>query len=477
MMKRIGLLGAILVLALLAAPALAGNTVTATGEILSMPAPVAAFSGSPLSGSVPLTVSFNAGASTGSITSYAWDFDNNGVTDLTTASPTASYTYAAAGTYSVKLTVTGPGGTDDELKPNYITVNMVAPIAAFTGTPTSGYAPLTVQFTDQSANGPTSWKWEYEKYGTSTWIQFSTAQNPSYTFTATGYYCIRLTATNAAGSNTLTKTSYITVSTPPKPVAAFTATPTSGIVPLTVQFTDQSTNTPTSWKWEYRKGSGSWTQFSTAQNPSSSFTAVGTYSIRLTATNAGGSNTLTKTSYITVSAPPAPVAAFVGTPTSGLTPLTVQFSDQSTNSPTSWKWEYQKSGSSSWTQFSTAQNPSYTFTGLGQYSIRLTATNAGGSNTLTKTSYITVGRCGVITPYFTGSPTSGSKPLTVQFTDGSSGPVDMWEWDFQNDGTYDSTVRNPSFKYTAKGTYSVKLRITNACATGTMIRYSYIKVT
>jgi PKD repeat protein len=53
----------------------------------------------------------------------------------------------------------------------------------------------------------------------------------------------------------------------------------------------------------------------------------------------------------------------------------------------------------------------------------------------------------------------------------------MWEWDFQNDGTYDSTVRNPSFKYTAKGTYSVKLRITNACATGTMIRYSYIKVT
>ncbi|HVN66124.1 MAG TPA: PKD domain-containing protein, partial [Methanomicrobiales archaeon] len=84
---------------------------------------------------------------------------------------------------------------------------------------------------------------------------------------------------------------------------------------------------------------------------------------------------------------------------------------------------------------------------------------------------------GIIIPYFTGSPTSGAKPLTVQFKDGSSGPVDMWEWDFQNDGTYDSTVRNPSFKYTAKGTYSVKLRVTNACATGTMIRYSYIKVT
>ncbi|HTY53102.1 MAG TPA: PKD domain-containing protein [Methanomicrobiales archaeon] len=476
-MKRIALLGAILVLALLAAPALAGNSVTATGEILSMPAPVAAFSGSPLSGSVPLTVSFNAGASTGSITSYAWDFDNNGVTDLTTASPTASYTYAAAGTYSVKLTVTGPGGTDDELKTNYIAVTVAAPVAAFTGTPTSGYVPLTVQFTDQSTNTPTSWKWEYQKSGTSTWTQFATVQSPAYSFTATGTYSIRLTVTNAAGSNTLTKTNYITVSTPPAPVAAFIGAPTSGLTPLTVQFTDQSTNTPTSWKWEYKLGSGSWTQFSTAQSPSYSFTATGTYSIRLTATNAGGSNTLTKSNYITVSAPPKPVAAFTATPTNGMPPLAVQFTDQSTNTPTSWKWEYQKVGTSSWTQFSTAQNPAYTFAAAGQYSIRLTVTNAGGSSTLTKTGYITVGRCGFITPYFTGSPTSGSKPLTVQFTDGSSGPVDMWEWDFQNDGTYDSTVRNPSFKYTAKGTYSVKLRITNACATGTMIRYSYIKVT
>ena len=244
-----------------------------------------------------------------------------------------------------------------------------------------------------------------------------------------------------------------------------------------MQFTDQSTNGPTSWKWEYKLGSGSWTQFSTAQSPSYSFTATGTYSIRLTATNAGGSNTLTKSNYITVSAPPKPVAAFTATPTSGMPPLAVQFTDQSTNGPTSWKWEYQKVGTSTWTQFATTQSPAYTFAAAGQYSIRLTVTNAGGSSTLTKTGYITVGRCGFITPYFTGSPTSGSKPLTVQFTDGSSGPVDMWEWDFQNDGTYDSTVRNPSFKYTAKGTYSVKLRVTNACATGTMIRYSYIKVT
>ena len=472
------LLTLLVMTALLVSPALAGNTVTAYGEILSVPAPVAQFSGTPLSGSVPLTVAFDASSSTGTITSYAWDFDNNGVTDYTGTIPTASYTYAAAGTYTVKLTVTGPGGSDNEVKTNYITVTApVKPVAAFIGTPTSGYAPLTVQFTDQSTNTPTSWKWEYKK-GSGSWTQFSTAQNPAYTFTATGTYSIRLTATNAAGSNTLTKSSYITVSTPPKPVAAFTASPTSGLPPLLVQFTDKSTNTPTSWKWEYQKsGTSTWTQFSTAQNPSYTFTATGTYSIRLTATNAGGSNTLTKSNYITVTSPPAPVAAFTATPTSGLVPLAVQFTDQSTNTPTSWKWEYQKSGTSTWTQFSTAQNPSYTFTTLGKYSIRLTATNAGGSNTLTKSNFIQVGQCGVVVASFTGSPTSGPKPLNVQFTDNSYGPIDTWEWDFQNNGVFDSVQRNPLFTYTSKGTYSVKLRVTNTCATSTMIRYSYIKAT
>src|SRR5690606_39735886 len=106
----------------------------------------------------------------------------------------------------------------------------------------------------------------------------------------------------------------MTVSAPVKPLAAFTGTPTSGYAPLSVQFTDQSSNNPTSWKWEYRKGSGSWTRFSTEQNPAFTLTATGTYSIRLTATNAGGSNTVAKTNYITATGTPAPPAAFRSTP-------------------------------------------------------------------------------------------------------------------------------------------------------------------
>lgn len=86
------------------------------------------------------------------------------------------------------------------------------------------------------------------------------------------------------------------------PVAAFSATPLSGTAPLSVAFTDASTNTPTSWLWERSSDAGSsWATFSTSQNPTAAFTA-GTWAVRLTATNAGGSDEETKLAYITVSA-------------------------------------------------------------------------------------------------------------------------------------------------------------------------------
>ena len=89
-----------------------------TGNPVSV-APVAGFSASPNSGNAPLTVQFTD-ASTGTISSYAWDFNNDGVVDSNDKSP--SYTYNEAGTYTVNLTVTGPGGRDSEVKIGYISV-------------------------------------------------------------------------------------------------------------------------------------------------------------------------------------------------------------------------------------------------------------------------------------------------------------------------------------------------------------------
>ncbi len=88
------------------------------------------------------------------------------------------------------------------------------PVADFTGTPTSGTAPLSVAFTDTSTGTPTSWLWE--KNDGSGWVNFSgtpTVQNPTESFAA-GTWSVRLTATNADGSDTKTRTNYITVAAP-----------------------------------------------------------------------------------------------------------------------------------------------------------------------------------------------------------------------------------------------------------------------
>jgi PKD repeat protein len=77
---------------------------------------------------------------------------------------------------------------------------------------------------------------------------------------------------------------------------------------------------------------------------------------------------------------------------------------------------------------------------------------------------------------FTGAPTSGTAPLAVQFTDASTGAPDTWAWDFQNDGTTDSTQQNPLFTYTTPGTYSVKLTVSNPAGSSSLTRTGYISV-
>jgi hypothetical protein len=82
------------------------------------------------------------------------------------------------------------------------------PTANFSGSPTSGFVPLTVQFADESTGSPTSWDWTFGDGGT------STAQNPGHTYDAVGTYTVTLTVANADGSDTLTRTDYITVTDP-----------------------------------------------------------------------------------------------------------------------------------------------------------------------------------------------------------------------------------------------------------------------
>lgn len=326
--------------------------------------PVAGFSGSPLSGCVPLTVDFTD-ESTGEIDTWEWNFGDGSAHSFV---QNPSHQYTSTGDFTVSLTVTNAYGSDTETKTNYITV-IGPPTADFSGSPTSGEVPLTVNFTNLST-GAASYSWDFGDTGS------STQANPSHTYTETGNYTVTLTATNSCGSDVETKTNYITVTCTP-PIADFSGSPTSGEVPLTVNFTDQSTGA-TSWSWDFGdEGTSS------QQNPSHQFAEAGTYTVTLTATNSCGSDVEAKIDYITVTCTP-PVAEFTGSPTSGNAPLTVDFTDLSTGAAF-WSWDF---GDGIGT--SAAQNPTYEYTAEGTYTVTLTVTNTCGSDVETKTDYIEV---------------------------------------------------------------------------------------
>jgi PKD repeat protein len=238
-------------------------------------------------------------------------------------------------------------------------------------------------------------------------------------------------------------------------------------------------NVPTSWGWEFNNVNGGnvWTQFSTLQNPPYTF-GVGNFSIRLTAANVGGSNLSTQVTFINVSAAVIPpVASFASNVTSGTAPLLVQFNDTSMNVPTSWGWEFNNvNGGNVWTQFSTLQNPQYTF-GVGNFSIRLTAANTAGNNLSVQRTYINVslGIPASITN-FKGKPTTGGKsPLKVQFTDLSTNNPSNWDWYWYANETKSSDLQNPVAVFTT-GTYSIRLYTSNSGGGSWMNKSSYISV-
>lgn len=340
--------------------------------------PNAVFSGTPTGGSAPLTVDFTDASTTGSapITAWSWTF-GDGATS-TTQNP--SHTYTANGTYTVALAVTTSVGTDTETKPGYIVVSTapVPPRADFSGTPTEGSVPLTVQFTDRSEPGSaaiTSRTWNFGDGGS------STATNPSHLYGLPGTYTVTLTVTTSVESDSETKTGYVTVRPPPvAPTAQFSGTPRTGAAPLDVQFTDLSipgTAPIATWSWTFGDGGTS-----SERNPGHTYAAAGSYTVALTVTTVDGQNTNTQAAYITPCATPA--ASFTANVTTGLAPLTVGFHDNSTGAPTTFSWSFGDGGTS------TAKDPSHIYSAPGIYTVSHTAGNACGNDTITKTGFITV---------------------------------------------------------------------------------------
>ena len=235
------------------------------------------------------------------------------------------------------------------------------------------------QFTDTSTGNPTSWVWTLGGGGE------SLDQNP-YVSIPIGTQTVTLTVGN--GTQYFSTVSKTVVSTPPSvPTASFTATSTSGTLSQTFQFTDtsSSTNCPISrWLWSFGDGDTSVNQnpIYTFTKTCSIYTGNRTFPVTLTVYTSDGTQATTINNIVT--GPPVPVSSFTATPTSGPAPLSVQFNDASSNSPTIWYWQFGDGTTS------TQQNPVHNYTISGVYTVTMGASISQTCNPPVATNTITV---------------------------------------------------------------------------------------
>jgi len=174
---------------------------------------------------------------------------------------------------------------------------------------------------------------------------------------------------------------------------------------------------------------------------------------------------------------PAPglYAGFGQDVSTGATPLTVNFNDASvTNDPAgvqTWLWDFDGDG----VPDSNQQNPSFVYTAGGVYDVTLTVTDTiNGSSTFTKTQAVVAGS---VTADF--GATDLLNGVLFSFTDRSTGVPNQWAWDFDSDGTIDSTAQNPTYQYATTGPHTVTMTATNTTSgfMDTVTRVGYISDT
>lgn len=247
-------------------------------------------------------------------------------------------------------------------------------IANYSASPDSGYAPLTVNFTDASNPGVDqsiiSRVWNFEDNQ-----ELINQTNPSHTFNTPGTYDVSLTIKNSCGNET-EKIIRIQVKQCPDVTANFSANPNSGDAPLTVNFTDNSMpgleQRITSRVWNFGDNHDILNQIS----PSHTFNNPGNFDISLKVKNACG-NQAEKTITINVSKfCPEPIANFIYSPDNGHPPLSVQFTDQST--PGSGETIVERIWDFGDGKTSTDKNPLHIYENEGTFKVKLTIKNSCG---------------------------------------------------------------------------------------------------
>ena len=409
----------------------------------------AQFSASPTSGIRPLEVEFT-NLSTGDYDNCKWDLGDG---DTRNSCSDFSHNYLLAGVYTVSLIISGTGGSDAEIKVEYVRV--YEPVSVdFTGVPTKGIAPLEVRFINLSSGDYESCAWDF---GDDTSMD-NECNDPIHIYTTGGVYTVSLSVSGLGGSKTETKAAYVTVYEPVS--AGFVATPTSGIAPLSVDFSNLSTGDYDTCAWAFGDGGFN----NDCDDPSHDYQKAGVYTVTLTVSGLGGEDTLGLSNHITVYQPVS--AGFILTPTSGIAPLMVVFTNTSTGDFTNSLWHFGDGVTS------TLSSPTHTFSTKGVYSVSLTVSGFGGTDTKTFSNCMTVYQS--VQAGFTAVPTSGIAPFDVVFSNISTGDFIAAYWDFGDGIT--STVESPTHTYSTKGTYAVTLIISGPGGTDMLLRSGFITV-
>jgi len=266
----------------------------------------------------PLTIQFDASGSSsdqGSIVSYSWSFGDGS----TGSGRIVLHTYSSAGSYTVSLTATDSQGATASIT-RIIQVSMdggvegnIKPSANFTASPTSGTAPLAVDFNASGSSDPdgsiASYNWAFGDGTTGTGV------TTSHTYSIPGTYTVSLTVIDGQGATGST-TRIIQVNTSGEnasPIASFTASPTSGVAPLAVDFNASGSSDPdgsiASYKWAFGDSTTG-----TGVITSHIYNSTGTYTARLTVTdNKGATGSATHIIEVAAYSPePVPIT-FSGT--------------------------------------------------------------------------------------------------------------------------------------------------------------------
>lgn len=234
----------------------------------------------------------------------------------------------------------------------------------------------------------------------------------------------------------------------PPPEADFTGQPTEGCMPLVVQFTDQSSNSPHTWLWTFTNGSPA---SSNERNPEVVYSSSGVFPVSLTVTNESGTDVEIKTDFIHV----------IGNPVAGFSlnanGAQVDFTNLSVDAHT-YMWDFGDQNTSM------EEDPSHTYAEDGTYTVTLIASNDCGSSMFEAT--VTIGTPPVAD--YNVSGTEGCVPLQVQFVNNSSDNATAVRWIFEGGSPATSDMDDPSVTYSAPGTYDVTLIAINATGSDTI---------